>query len=173
MNESLEGYVISLGSSKGFIEIVISNIVLSNPTLQLYMPVASSISPARAQPPCALCEREGHPTNRCPTLLELRNLIQLPKATPLLATPQSTSTVTTDSSTTRKKGLQTNFSCAICSEYGHYTHHCPGLPQFWKTLAAIRHTSRPEPSPTLPTEAHITDIRYISSLVPERTRYHP
>jgi hypothetical protein len=123
--------------------------------------------PPRAQPPCALCEREGHPTNICPTLPKLHNLIQLPKATPLLATPPSTSTATTKSSTTCKKGLRTNFTCAICSEYGHYTHHFPALPQFHQTLAAVRHTSRPEPSQALPTDAHITDIHYISSSVPE------
>jgi hypothetical protein len=77
------------------------------------------------------------------------------------------------SSTTHKKGLRTNFACAICSEYGHYTHHFPALPQFHQTLATVRHTSLPEPSQALPTEAHITDIHYISSSVPERMRYHP
>jgi hypothetical protein len=37
--------------------------------------------PLWAKPPCALCKREGHPTNRCPTLPKLCNLIQLPKET--------------------------------------------------------------------------------------------
>jgi hypothetical protein len=123
------------------------------------------IAPPRAQPPCTLCEREGHPTNRCPTLPELRNLIQLPRATPLLTTPPSTSATTTESSTTCKKGLQTNFTCAICLEYGHYTHHFPTLPQFHQTLAAVRQTSLPGPPQALPTVAHITDIRYVSSSV--------
>jgi hypothetical protein len=91
----------------------------------------------------------------------------------LLATPPSTSTATTESSTTCKKGLQTNFSCAICSKYGHYTHHFPSLPQFHQTLAAVHHTSLPEPPQALPTQAHITNIRYISLSVPEQMRYHP
>jgi hypothetical protein len=129
--------------------------------------------PPRAQPPCALCEREGHPTKRCPTLLKLRNLIQLPKATTLLATPPSTSTATTESSTTCKKGIQTNFSYAICSEYGYYTHHFPYLPQFCQTLVVVCHTSPPDHPHSLPMEAHITDIHYISSSVPKWTRYHP
>jgi hypothetical protein len=34
--------------------------------------------PYRIQPPCALCEKDIHPTNKYPSLLELRNLIQLP-----------------------------------------------------------------------------------------------
>jgi hypothetical protein len=33
--------------------------------------------PPRVQPPCALCEKDGHPTNKCPSLPELRNLIQI------------------------------------------------------------------------------------------------
>jgi hypothetical protein len=31
--------------------------------------------PPRVQPPCTLCEKEGHPTNKCPSLPELHNLI--------------------------------------------------------------------------------------------------
>jgi hypothetical protein len=34
--------------------------------------------PPRVQPPRALCKREGHPTNKCPSLPKLHNLIQLP-----------------------------------------------------------------------------------------------
>jgi hypothetical protein len=86
--------------------------------------------PPRVQPPCALCNKEGHPKNICPSLLELRNLIKLPRATtPLIASPSTPSTSTT-SPTIGNKGLQTIFTCAICSEYGHYTHHFPVLPQF-------------------------------------------
>jgi hypothetical protein len=123
--------------------------------------------PPRAQPPCTLCDREGHPTKKFPTLPELHNLIQLPKENRVLSTALSTSTATTESSTTRKKGTQTNFSCAIFSEYGHYTLHCPTLPQFHQKLATIRHTSRLEPSLSPPTEAHITEIHYVSSSVPK------
>jgi hypothetical protein len=95
------------------------------------------------------------------------------EVTPLLATLPSTSTATTKSSTTHNKGLQTKFYCAICSEYGHYTHHCPALPQSCQTLVAIHHTSRSEPSQSLPTIAHIIVIHYISSSIPEQMRYHP
>jgi hypothetical protein len=102
--------------------------------------------PPQVQPLCALCEREGHPTNRCPTLSELRNLIQIPRATTFLATSPSTSSDTTTSSTIGSKGLRTKFACAICSEYGHYTHHCLALPQFFQMLAAVHQTSRPDPS---------------------------
>jgi hypothetical protein len=61
--------------------------------------------PPRVQPPCALCEREGHPTNRCPSLLELRNLIQIPQATTSLIASPSTSSTTTTSSTIGSKGI--------------------------------------------------------------------
>jgi hypothetical protein len=61
--------------------------------------------PPRVQPPCALCERDMHPTNRCPTLPMLRNLIQLPRATTSLTTPPSMSNTTMESSTVGNKGL--------------------------------------------------------------------
>jgi hypothetical protein len=126
--------------------------------------------PPRVQPPCTLCEREGHPTNRCPTLPELHNLIQLPRATTSLTTSPSTSSTTTTSSTTGSKGLRTKFTCAICSEYGHYTHHFPTLPQFLQTLAAVRQTFQQDPSPPPLSGTHVTDIHYVSSSVPERMR---
>jgi hypothetical protein len=81
--------------------------------------------PPRVQPPCALCDKDGHQTNNCPSLLELRNLIPLNQTPSTLPTVASTSTTTPHSSS---KGLRTKFACAICSEYGHYTHHCPALP---------------------------------------------
>jgi hypothetical protein len=56
----------------------------------------------------------GHPTNRCPTLPELRNLIQLPRETTLLTTPPSASTATPESSIAGNKGLRTKFTCDIC-----------------------------------------------------------
>jgi hypothetical protein len=89
--------------------------------------------PPHIPPPCALCDKEGHQINNCPSLPELRNLI------PLNQTP--TTPVTTASPTTTQpsssKGLRTKFACAICSEYGHYTHHFPALPRFRQTLAAV------------------------------------
>jgi hypothetical protein len=84
--------------------------------------------PPLFQPPCTLCEREGHPTNRCPSLPKLRNLIQLPRETTSLVASPSTRSTTTTSSTTGNKAMQTKFACAIYSEYGHYTHHFPALP---------------------------------------------
>jgi transposase-like protein len=99
--------------------------------------------PPRAQPSCALCEREGNPTKRCPTLPELRNMIQLSRETTFLTTPPSTSTTTMKSSNTHNKGLQIRFACAICSEYGHYSNHFPALSQFLQILSKVRQTSSP------------------------------
>jgi hypothetical protein len=82
--------------------------------------------PPRVQPPCAICEKYGHPTNKCPSLPELRNLIQLNQTPSSFVTLAS---IIATSPNVSSKGLQTKFTCAICSEYGHYTHHCPMLPQ--------------------------------------------
>ena len=30
----------------------------------------------------------------------------------------------------RDKSLRTNQSCALCGVYGHYSHHCPDLPEY-------------------------------------------
>jgi hypothetical protein len=81
--------------------------------------------PARIPPPCTLCEKEGNPTNNCPSLPELQNLLPLNHTPPTLATTASPATTTPPSS---NKGLQTKFVCAICLEYGHYTHHFLALP---------------------------------------------
>jgi hypothetical protein len=83
--------------------------------------------PPRIPPPCALCEKEGHQTNNCPSLPELRNLIPLNQTPTPSATTASPTTTTHPSSS---KGLRTKYACAICSEYGHYTHHFPALPRF-------------------------------------------
>ena len=32
--------------------------------------------------------------------------------------------------TPRDKSLHTNHSCALCDVYGHYSHHCPDLPEY-------------------------------------------
>jgi hypothetical protein len=82
----------------------------------------------------------------------------------------STSNDTTTSSTAGSKGLRTKFSYVICSEYGHYTHHCPALPHFLQTLAIVCQTSRPEPSSLPLTSSHVTDICYVSSSFPEWMR---
>jgi hypothetical protein len=109
-----------------------------------------------------LCEKDGHPTNKCPSLPELRNLIQLPRAPPPLVASSSTVAI---SPNTSSKGLRTKFACAICSEYGHYTHHCPVLPQFRQTLTTVRQSFQQEPTPT-----HVTDIHYVMTSVNERMR---
>jgi hypothetical protein len=120
-------------------------------------------------PPCALCEKEGHQTNNCPSLPELRNLIPLNHTPPTLATTASPATTTPPSSS---KGLRTKYACAICSEYGHYTHHCPALPRFRQTLAAVRQNFQSNPSPATSSSTNITDIRYVTTSVNERMR-HP
>jgi hypothetical protein len=61
--------------------------------------------PPRVQPLYTLCKREGHPTNRCPSLPDLHNLIQLPRATKSLVAPPSTPSTTTSFPTTGSKGL--------------------------------------------------------------------
>jgi hypothetical protein len=78
--------------------------------------------PPRIPPPCALCEKEGHQINNCLSLPELWNLIPLNQTPPTLAITASLATTTPPSNS---KGLWTKYACAICSEYGHYTHHFP------------------------------------------------
>jgi hypothetical protein len=119
--------------------------------------------PPRISPPCALCDKEGHQTNNCPSLPELRNLIP-PNPTP---TPSITTATTQPSSS---KGLKTKFACAICSEYGHYTHHCPALPHFRQALAIISQDFQNNPRPTTSSTTPLTDIRYVTTSVNERMR---
>jgi hypothetical protein len=123
--------------------------------------------PPHIQPPCALCEKEGHQTNNCPSLSELWNLIPLNQTPPTLATIANTATTTLHSSS---KGLQTKFAWAICSKYGHYTHHCPTLPCFQQTLAVIRQKFQSNPSPATSSSTNITDIRYVTTSFNERMR---
>jgi hypothetical protein len=115
--------------------------------------------PPRVQPPCMLCEKYEHPTNKCPSLPKLRNLIQLPRAPPPLVASSSTVVI---SPNTSSKGLLTKFTCAIYSEYVHYTHHCPTLPQFRQTLTEVCQSFQQEPTPT-----HVTDIHYVTTSVNE------
>jgi hypothetical protein len=119
--------------------------------------------PPRVQLPCTLCEIKGHPTHKCPSLPELRSFIQLPQAPLFLATPPSMSHATTESSTTHKKNTRTNFTYAICVEYGHYTHHCPSIPYICHTLAAERHTYLTKLPLALHTNAPVNVIHYFSS----------
>jgi hypothetical protein len=123
--------------------------------------------PPRIPPPCALCEKEGHQTNNCPSLPELRNLIPI-NQTP--TTPITTASPTATTQPSSSKGLRTKFACAICSEYGHYTHHCPALPRFRQTLAVVRQNFQNDPRPATSSTTNITDIRYVTTSVNERMR---
>jgi hypothetical protein len=123
--------------------------------------------PPCIQPPCMLCEKDGHPTNKCPSLPELRNLIPLNQTPSPPATIASTSTTSPNSSS---KGMRTKFSCAICLEYGHYTHHFPALPHFRQRLVAVRQSFQNEPNPTTSSLPKITDIYYVTTSVNERMR---
>jgi hypothetical protein len=110
-----------------------------------------------------LCDKEGHQTNNCPSLPELWNLIP-PNPTP---TPLTTTATTQPSSS---KELKTKFACAICSEYGNYTHHCPSLPRFRKALDIVSRDFQNNPCPATSSTTPITDIRYITTSVNERMR---
>jgi hypothetical protein len=72
--------------------------------------------------------------------------------------------------TTDIKGLQTRFTCAICSEYGHYTPHFPALPQFRQRLTIVCQKFQQDPSPPTPSSTHITNIHYVMTLVNEWMR---
>jgi hypothetical protein len=122
--------------------------------------------PPRIPPPCALCEKEGHQTNNYPSLPKLRNLIPPNRTPPTPVTTASPPTPNPSSS----KGLRNKFACTICSEYGHYTHHCPALPRFRQTLAAVRQNFQNNPCPAT-SSSNITDIRYVTTLVNERMRF--
>jgi hypothetical protein len=86
-----------------------------------------------------------------------------PNPTP---TPLTTTATTQPSSS---KGLKTKFACAICSEYGHYTHHCPALPRFRQALAIVKRDIQNNPCPAA-SSSNITDIRYVTTSVNERMR---
>jgi hypothetical protein len=124
--------------------------------------------PPHIPPPCALCEKEGYQTNNCPSLPELQNLIPL-NQTPI--TPTTTASPTTITHPSSSKGLRTKYACALCLEYGHYTHHCPALPRFRQTLAAVHHNFQNNPSPTKSSSTNITDICYVTTLVNECMRF--
>jgi hypothetical protein len=123
--------------------------------------------PPCIQPPCALCEKDGHQTNNCPSLPELWNLIPLNQTPSMLATIASTVATAPHLSS---KGLQTKFSCAICSEYGHYTHHCLVLSRFRQTLTVVHQCFQNEPNPVTSSSPKITDIHYVKTSVNERMR---
>jgi hypothetical protein len=51
----------------------------------------------------------------------------------------------------RNNNLRTNFPCALCGEYGHYTHHCPQIVDF-KWMKASMNPQCP-PAPPAPQQA--------------------
>jgi hypothetical protein len=121
--------------------------------------------PPQFQLPFTLCERKGHPTHICPSLLELHSFIHPPQAPIFLSSPPSTSHTTIDSSTTCKQNIRTNFACAICEEYGHYTHDFPSIPYICHTLATERHTYLLALPTTRHTNAPVNVIHYTSSSI--------
>jgi hypothetical protein len=121
--------------------------------------------PLHIPPPGALREKDGHPTPKCPSIPELQNLIPLNPTPSPLATLASTTTTSPNSSS---KGLRTKFACAICSSYGHYTHHFPSIPYVRHTLAAARHTSLLKFPLTPHTNAPTDVIYYTSSSILEQ-----
>jgi hypothetical protein len=68
--------------------------------------------PPHVQPPCMLCEKDEHPTKKCSSLPDLRNLIQLNQTSSSLITYSS---IVSISQNTSNKGLRTKFVCTICS----------------------------------------------------------
>jgi hypothetical protein len=120
--------------------------------------------PPRIPPPCTLCDKEGHQTNNFPSLPELRNLIP-PNPAP---TPLTTTATLLPSSS---KELKTKCVCAICSEYGHYTHHCPSLPGFRQALDIVSRDFQNNPRPATASTTPVTDIHYVTTSINERMRW--
>jgi len=97
--------------------------------------------------PYALCKDFGHPTHICPEIDELKKIM---KASNTLVTsnfPKGAKAIPLHS-----KEVRTSHACTICDKYGHYTHHCPNIPELQKTLKGIIQTMNnesvaPTPSP--------------------------
>ena len=51
--------------------------------------------------------------------------------------------------TPRDKSLRTNHSCAICGIYGHYTNHCPDLPNYIAALFEMNNLDLETAPPTI------------------------
>jgi hypothetical protein len=96
---------------------ILMQILIVTPTIPPTLPLTSTCATARGRqkkkepttplpqcvpPPCVLCEKDEHPTNKFPSLLELRNLIQLPRAPPSLFASSSTVVISPNMS---RKGL--------------------------------------------------------------------
>ena len=100
--------------------------------------------PKRAPSPCALCFIYGHATHQCHEF-------------PILKHNHPAHAVTDDQSipivqvsilgVTKQcnNNLHTNYACALCGFYGHYSHTCSELPKFRTTLADLHGQSHPTP----------------------------
>jgi len=90
-----------------------------NPTIggKMKKVVGNAQTNPREQPPYALCKAPILPMKLCPTLLELRNLIHIPRASPLSPTPPIGTSIepSKESITMCNKTLRTKFSCIVCS----------------------------------------------------------
>ena len=93
---------------------------------------SSKASSSSVPPPYVLCEVVGNHTNMCPKLDELKGLLHAPKV--LVNPPPPTRENTT---LARNKALHINHACAICTKYGHYTHHFPKIPRYQNALGAL------------------------------------
>ena len=49
----------------------------------------------------------------------------------------------------RDKSLRTNHSCALCGVYGHYSHHCPDLPEYRVALFEMNNLDLETAPPTI------------------------
>jgi hypothetical protein len=112
--------------------------------------------PLRVQPPCMLCEKYEHQT-KLPIYTRVTKF-------------DSTQSKSLNNHHSTSKRLQTKFSCAICSKYGHYTHHFLALPRFRQTLAIVCQSFQSNPSLATSSLPTITDIRYVTTSVNERMR---
>jgi hypothetical protein len=84
-------------------------------------------------------------------------------------TPSPLTTMVTTQPSSRKE-LKTKSACAICSKYGHYTHHCPSLPRFRQALDIVSRDFQNNPRPATSSTTPITDIQYVTTSVNERMR---
>lgn len=95
---------------------------------------------SRELQPCALCEVVGHPTNIYYELYELKYIMYASKN---LITPNPPKIA--KDMPFRNKVLHTNHACAICVEYGNYTHHFPEIPRYRGMPSALVQASINEP----------------------------
>ena len=49
----------------------------------------------------------------------------------------------------RNKSLRTNYPCAICGVYGHYSHHCSDLPDYRAALYEMNNLDLEMAPPTI------------------------